>query len=93
MPPITLTTPMTTYAEINELREFLVGGVCVQKSRYGDGITFGFFCSLVFSSHFFSSLDLSPVQMSLARVFYNLPLEEKEFPHSPDLPKGHHEPF
>jgi hypothetical protein len=49
----------------------------------------------LFSSLFFSSLDLGPVQMALARVFttFGVSQVEVEFPRSPDPPKVHPERY
>jgi hypothetical protein len=60
--------PTMTYAEIYELREWMVGGVWVQfgSGDMEDGITLDISC---FSLLFFSSLDHGPVQMASAWVF------------------------
>jgi len=73
----TLRIQTMTYAEIYELRVWMVGGVRVRKwwcRGYGScsDVSFCFFVSfssLLFSSRCIPSLNLGPVQMASARVF------------------------
>jgi len=90
----TLMIPTTTYAEIYELRVWMVGGVWVRKWRcggYGSSSAISF-CSIVsFSSLFSSSLLIGfrPGTNGVGMGFYHLPMEV-EFPRAPDPPKGRH---
>jgi len=68
----------------------MVNGAYFRMLRYRDWITFG--CFLFLSSlFFFSSLDISPVQMASAWVLttFGVNQVEVDFPREPDPPKGH----
>jgi len=82
--------PTLTYAEIYELREWMVGGLWVWKWRFGgQGNFWKFSC---FSLLVFSSLELGPVQMASAWVFttFGVSQVEMDFPRAPDLTNGRH---
>jgi len=81
----TLTIPTKTYTEIYGLREWMVGGAWVRKSRYGDVITLDVFLFLS-SLLFFGS---RPGTNGVGMGFYHQPMEV-EFPRAPDPPKGRH---
>ena len=67
----TLMIPTMTYAEIYELRVWMVGGVWVRKWRCGDygSSSDVSFCSFVSFSSLLFLLDYGPVQMASAWVF------------------------
>ena len=90
---ITLMILITTYAEIYELRVWMVGGIWVRKSRYGDGITLDVSC--FFSSLLLFLLDFGPVQMASARVFttYGVSQVEVDFPRALHPPNGRPEAY
>jgi len=93
--------PRMTYAEIYELREWMVAGVRVWKWmvagvrvwKWRCGGRDHFWMLSWYSLLFFSSLDLGSVQMASAWVFttFGVNQVEVDFPRAPDPPKGRHQ--